>query len=64
MPNQSEHFRRAAARCLTLARTTTDVVTRAELITMAQGLHDLANQPPIDFEAIVQAFNDGQMSKH
>jgi hypothetical protein len=26
--------------------------------------YELANQPSIDFEAIVQIFNEGQMSKH
>jgi hypothetical protein len=31
---------------------------------MAQRLYELANQPSIDFEAIVQIFNEGQMSKH
>jgi hypothetical protein len=33
-------------------------------MTMAQRLYELANQPSIDFEAIVQIFNEGQMSKH
>jgi hypothetical protein len=30
---------------------------------MAQQLYDLASRPAIDFEAIVQIFNEGQMSK-
>jgi hypothetical protein len=63
MPDRAEKSRLAAAECLALARTTTDASTRAALITMAQQLYDLASRPAIDFEAIVQIFNEGQMSK-
>jgi hypothetical protein len=63
MPDRAEKSRLAAAECLALARTTADPSTRAALITMAQQLHDLASRPAIDFEAIVQIFNEGQMSK-
>ena len=64
MPDRAEKFRLTAADCLAVARTTMDASTRAALITMAQRLYELANQPSIDFEAIVQIFNEGQMSKH
>jgi len=62
MTDQAREFRRTAAECLALAQTTTDPNTRAALIIMAQRLHDLATPPPIDFDAIVQGFNDQQMS--
>jgi hypothetical protein len=64
MPDRAENFRLTAAECLAVARITTDASTRAALITMAQRLYELANQPSIDFEAIVQIFNEGQMSRH
>ena len=62
MSDQAREFRRTAAECLALARTTMDPNARAALIIMAQRLHDLANPPPIDFDAIVQGFNDQQMA--
>ena len=62
MTDHAREFRRTAAECLALARTTTDPNTRAALIIMAQRLHDLATPPPIDFDAIVQGFNDQQMT--
>ncbi len=48
MTDQAREFRRTAAECLALAQTTTDPNTRAP--------------PPIDFDAIVQGFNDQQMA--
>jgi hypothetical protein len=62
MPDRLEEFRRTAAECLTLAHTTTDPRTRAALIDMAQRLYDRASRPPIDFDAIVQDFNDQKMT--
>jgi hypothetical protein len=62
MPDRPEEFRRTAAECLALAQATTDARTRAALIDMAQRLYDRANRPPIDFDAIVQDFNDQKMS--
>jgi hypothetical protein len=44
------------------AKNTTDPRTRAALIDMAQRLYDRANRPPIDFDAIVQGFNDQNMT--
>jgi hypothetical protein len=49
-----------AAQCLALARSTPDPRTRAALITMAQKLHEMANDRPGEFEA-AQQFNNGQM---
>jgi hypothetical protein len=62
MPDRPEEFRRTAAECLALAQSTSDARTRAALIDMAQRLYDRANRPPIDFDAIVQDFNDQKMS--
>ena len=56
-------FRKAAADCVALARTTNDPTTRTSLLIMAQKWYDLANGPATDFNAIVQEFNDQQMSK-
>jgi hypothetical protein len=36
MPDRSEKYRKAAAQCLELARTTSDLSTRADLLLMAQ----------------------------
>ena len=62
MTDHIGELRRTAAECLALAQTTSDPNTRAALIIMAQRLHDLASPAPIDFEAIVQGFNDQQMA--
>ena len=61
MTDLAGEFRRTAAECLALAQTTTDPNTRAALIILAQRLHDLATPPPLDFDTIVQGFNDHQM---
>jgi hypothetical protein len=63
MPDRSDEFRKAAADCVALARSTTDPTTRASLLIMAQKWYELANGPATDFNAIVQEFNDQQMSK-
>jgi hypothetical protein len=62
MPDRSDEFRRAAANCVAIARTTDDPVTRLSLLTMAQRWYDLANGPAVNFDAIVREFNDRQMS--
>jgi hypothetical protein len=61
--DRSDEFRKAAADCVALARTTSDPMTRASLLTMAQKWYDLANGSPTNFEAIVREFNDEQMSR-
>jgi hypothetical protein len=58
-----DEFRKAAANCVALARTTSDPKMRASLLTMAQKWYDLANGSPMNFEAILREFNDEQMSK-
>ena len=63
MPDRSDEFRKAAADCVALARTTNDPVIRAGLLTMAQRWYTLANAPPKDFDAVLRAFNDEQMSR-
>jgi hypothetical protein len=58
-----DEFRKAAANCVALARTTSDPKMRASLLTMAQKWYDLANGSPMNFEAILREFNDEQMSR-
>jgi hypothetical protein len=63
MPDRADEFRITAAQCLALAQSTTDPSTRASLILMAQRLYERANRPPpVDFDAVVQTFNDQQLS--
>jgi hypothetical protein len=62
MTDRSDEFRRAAANCVAIARTTDDPATRVSLLTMAQRWYDLANGPAVNFDAIVREFNDRQMS--
>ena len=63
MPDRSDEFRKAAADCVALARTTNDPVMRTGLLTMAQRWYTLANAPPKNFDAVLREFNDEQMSK-
>jgi len=63
MPDRSDEFRKAAADCVALARTTSDPVMRTSLLTMAQKWYDLANGSATNFNAIVREFNDRQMSR-
>jgi hypothetical protein len=63
MPDRSDEFRKVAADCVALARTTIDPFTRASLLTMAQKWYDLANGSATNFNAIVREFNDRQMSR-
>ena len=60
MADRTEELRGTAAQCLALARSTPDPRTRAALITMAQKLHEMANDRPGEFEA-AQQFSNGQM---
>ena len=62
MPNSSDEFRNRAANCLSVARHTDDPATRVILLTMAQCWYDLANGPALDFDALVQDFNDQQLT--
>lgn len=62
MADRSDEFRRAAANCVAVARTTDDPATRVSLLIMAQRWYDLANGPAINFDAMVREFNDRQMS--
>jgi hypothetical protein len=61
--DRSDEFRKAAADCVALARSTSDPLMRTNLLTMAQRWYDLANGPATNFDAIVREFNDHQMSK-
>jgi hypothetical protein len=63
--DRSNAFRKAAAECLKLARATSDPSTRTSLLTMAQRWSELASSPCFHktFDALVQDFNDRQMSR-
>jgi hypothetical protein len=61
MADRTEELRGTAAQSLALAQSTSDPRTRAALITMAQKLHEMANDRPGEFEAAQHEFNDGQM---
>jgi hypothetical protein len=61
MADRTEGLRDTAAQCLALAQSTPDPRTRAALITMAQKLHEMANDRPGAFGAAQHEFNDGQM---
>jgi hypothetical protein len=63
--DRPDDLRKVATECLALARTASDERTRISLLSMAQKLLELANAPAArTFNAIVQDFNDRQMSKH
>jgi hypothetical protein len=61
MPDRSDEFRKSAAKFVAMARTTTDPVMRARLLTMAQRWYDMANGPPTEFDKLQRDFNDQQM---
>jgi hypothetical protein len=63
MPDRSDEFRKTAADCLALARTTIDPLTRTSLLTLAQKWYKLADGPASDFNAVLRKFNDQPMSK-
>ena len=60
MADRTEELRGTAAQCLAFAQSTPDPRTRAALITMAQKLHEMANDRPGEFEAAQHEFNNGQ----
>jgi hypothetical protein len=65
--DRSGELRKRAMECLALARAATDARTRMSLLAMAQKLVELANAPAVGaqtFDAILQEFNNQQMSKH
>jgi hypothetical protein len=62
--DSSDEFKKAAAECAILARTTNDPRIRAGLLMLAQNLYDQANGLSTDFDAIVRDFNDEQMARH
>jgi hypothetical protein len=61
--DRSDEFRKAAANCVALARTTSDPIARSNLLTMAQRWYEMATRIPEDFNAVVQDSNDQRMSK-
>jgi hypothetical protein len=63
MPDNSDAFRKAASECLYLARTTSDLGTRAALLTMAQRWFDLANgSSQATLDAALRSFNEERMA--
>jgi hypothetical protein len=60
MPDRSDEFRKLAAECVAIARTTSDPVARVTLLTMAQKWFDLANGPTTNLDAALR--NTSQMS--
>jgi hypothetical protein len=64
MQHRSDQLRKAAAECITIAKTTSDAGTRVALITLAQRLCEQARSQSVDFAAIVQDFNERQMVRH
>jgi hypothetical protein len=63
VPDRSDEFRKAARECLELARKTTNVSTRAALLTMAQRSLDLASGSAADdqLKALLRELNDQKM---
>jgi stringent starvation protein B len=61
MSDRAGDLRNEAARCLAQAQTTVDPQRRAELVRMAARFHELANSVSVDFDAILQAYNDQKM---
>ncbi len=63
--HRPEELRKVAAECFALARAASSVRTRMSLLAMAQKLLDLSNASAAQtFDAVLQDFNDQQMSKH
>ena len=60
--DRPEELRRTAAECLALAQATTDPDARTALILMAERLYDTASRATVDFDSLVQDFNDDQMT--
>ena len=65
MPDRANAIRKTAAKCLALARTTTDPNRRTALFSMAQKLCEVADRCPVtDFEAVGWNFKNDQPSRH
>jgi hypothetical protein len=66
MQHRAEEYNKAAAACLELAPTATDAKIRAALLLMAQNWLRLVNRSDASdqFEALLQDFNDQQMTRH
>ncbi len=63
MTDRADEFRKHAESCLALARIVTDPVERAKLLMMAQRWKDLANEPVRDLNAVLEGFNEQQLTK-
>lgn len=66
-PDRTDELRKRAAECLAVARKAVLPEVRLELLTIAQKLHEMAEQdsPEIDrLDLAVRAFNEHQMSRH
>jgi hypothetical protein len=61
MPDPSDGYRQAAAKCVAIARSTSDPHTRVKLMMMAQRWFDMANGSQVNFDAILRGFNDQHM---
>jgi hypothetical protein len=59
--DREQELRAEAAKCLRLAQTAKDPNVRAELTTMAQRFVALTRRPAIDFEALVDLYNEQQV---
>jgi hypothetical protein len=60
-----DELREAAASCLNLAQTTTDLGARTRLLVLAQRFNELASGSPSDLvlAKLLDEFNDAQMLK-
>jgi hypothetical protein len=61
MADRKDELKETAAQCLALAHSTSDPLTRAALLTMAQTLYNRASKRADDYEAAQREFNDRQM---
>ena len=61
-----DELREAAASCLEIAQTTTDLNARARLLMLARKFMDLAHGSPSDqiLAKLLDEFNNAQMLKH
>jgi hypothetical protein len=61
-----DEFKEAAASCLDIAQTTTDLNARARLLMLARKFMDLAHGSPSDqvLATLLDEFNNAQMLKH
>jgi hypothetical protein len=62
MSSRLDEFRRAAADCLALARTTTDPATRVSLVILAQQWIDMAASAPVADNLLLNAL--AEFNKH